>query len=122
MSPALSVMLLVTCLSSLRVGFIPETFGWRGRSMRTEQGMTINENIRFNGRTQDEVERKYMEWHRHTGRRVHVTKLHPVERLDSGLPGPESGAHDEEFTLLVDYEDQPLSEPAEQPEALRSRS
>ena len=84
--------------------------------------MAISESIRFNGRTQDEVERKYMEWHRRTGRRVHVTKMHPVERLDSGLPSPQRGPHDEEFTLLVDYEDQPLSEPAEQPEPLRSHS
>jgi hypothetical protein len=84
--------------------------------------MAISESIRFNGRTQDEVERKYMEWHKHTGRRVHVTKIHPVERLDSGLPGPRSGAHDEEFTMLVDYQEQLLAEPPEQPEALKSRS
>ena len=84
--------------------------------------MAVAESIRFNGRTQDEVERKYMEWHRETGRRVHVTKMHSVERTDSGLPGAQGQAHDEKFTMLVDYEDQLLSEPPAQPDALKPRN
>jgi hypothetical protein len=68
--------------------------------------MAIVESIRFNGRTQDEVEKKYMQWHKNHGRRVHVIKMHPVERLDSGLSGPQSRPHDEEFVMLIEYEEQ----------------
>jgi hypothetical protein len=75
--------------------------------------MAITETIRFNGRTQDGVEKKYMQWHKDTGRRVHVVKMHPVERLDSGLPGPQTRPHDEEFMMLVEYEEQPRAEPPE---------
>jgi hypothetical protein len=75
--------------------------------------MAITETTRFNGRTQDEVEKKYMQWHKDTGRRVHVIKMHPVERLDSGLPGPQSRSHDEEFMMLIEYEEQLRAEPPE---------
>ena len=75
--------------------------------------MAINKTIRFNGRTQDEVEKKYMQWHKDTGRRVHVVKMNPVERLDLGLPGRQSPAHDEEFMMLVEYEEQLRAEPPE---------
>jgi hypothetical protein len=75
--------------------------------------MAITKSISFNGRTQDEVERKYMQWHKDSGRRVHVIKMHPVERLDSGLPGRQTPAHDEEFMMLVEYEEQLRAEPPE---------
>ena len=77
--------------------------------------MAITETIRFNGRTQDEVEKKYMQWHKDTGRRVHVVKMHPVERFGSGLPGPQTRPHDEEFMMVVEYEEQLRAEPPEPP-------
>ena len=67
--------------------------------------MSIVGSIRFDGRTQDEVERKYMQWHKETGRRVHIIKIYPIERLASRLSGPQSRPRDEGFMMLVEYKE-----------------
>ena len=75
--------------------------------------MSIVGSIRFDGRTQDEVERKYMQWHKETGRRVHIIKIYPIERLASRLSGPQSRPHDEGFMMLVEYKESLRAEPPE---------
>ncbi len=58
----------------------------------SEKDMAKLESVRFNGRTEDEVEKKYVQWHHGSGRGVHIVKMQPIERLHSGLEAPPTPA------------------------------